>query len=370
MSNNFLLVVLTLSFAAACSGEDAEATGGLAGAGGSGVTSGSTGGGSNSTTATTSDGSSTGTGGEGGAGGEGGQAPVIEYLSGDPCSSGNDIVYSNDTPGSCTLDDQALTRDYLLFVPPSYQANGSIVFMLHGHPGTAADMMSYTGLNDTAAAEGFIAVYPNGHPNDDNERTWNIYNQPGRPDDTLFFRALAVELEPMLHFDPKRVYFAGYSGGGIMSHKFAREASDVVAAIGSACGAITADPMNPAVIPPNPVSAILYNSTADGVLDYCTQSNYTLDKPVTDAEFDFWTEADACQTVSPVGSLCAGGNPTAVDMKIGSNCAAGSAVEFYKLIGGSHTYYANLTAALNPAFGNGISTNYLFWNFFKAHPKP
>jgi poly(3-hydroxybutyrate) depolymerase len=68
--------------------------------------------------------------------------------------------------------------------------------------------------------------------------------------------------------------------------------------------------------------------------------------------------------------------PSTLSEKHASSCKSGVAVQFYKLQGGRHAWYAvpmNVagSAPYNPLFDStvGITTNDILWNFFAAHPK-
>lgn len=299
--------------------------------------------------------------------------PPPMYLPGNPCASGNGVIYFSDAgSSSCTVMDQNLSRLYRIAIPQSYRAGGALVVMLHGHPGTAAQQEQVTQLTPFAHAKGFVVLYPEGTQGGSGN-TWSIYDFNGRPDDVLFLRNLVTKLIADLRLDPKRIYFSGFSGGGLMAHKMGRDAADVVAAIGSACGGVAIMPDAGMPQPSEGVAVIGYQADMDTVGGYCLAATVFGGQAHTDYEVDYWTQGNHCTSVTPAQPLCSGpnGTPTTVLQKLGTGCDDGADVVYYRLRGQGHTYQPVLTTAMNPAFNatTGLTTNDLFWNFFLAHPK-
>ena len=70
------------------------------------------------------------------------------------------------------------------------------------------------------------------------------------------------------------------------------------------------------------------------------------------------------------------GNVTDVVDKSGENCGAGTAVRFYRLMGGRHAWYGtplNVPGQVpfNPDLNatTGVTTNDIVWNFLAGHSK-
>jgi polyhydroxybutyrate depolymerase len=173
-----------------------------------------------------------------------------------------------------------LTRHYVVHVPWRARAlaQPAVVFMLHGTSGDGPQFLAHSGWREKADAEGLIAVFPtalrhcffeddngNGVFDPDEIRSptkWadGMLGQPGtRPlctdaqrntlppeaaaaadhplaDDLAFFRQMVADLTSTFAGDPRRVYVTGFSNGGQMTLRLAREASDLIAAAASNAG--------------------------------------------------------------------------------------------------------------------------------------
>jgi poly(3-hydroxybutyrate) depolymerase len=89
------------------------------------------------------------------------------------------------------------------------------------------------------------------------------------------------------------------------------------------------------------------------------------------------TSADNCSTFDTTAPVCdSQGKITSVVEKDATNCRGKTEVKFYKLVGGTHTWYTGpMDVAgqipFNPDFNSttGITTTEVLWNFFAAHPK-
>ena len=131
------------------------------------------------------------------------------------------------------MSHNGLTRTGLIHVPENYDASTpfSLVIVLHGQAGTAADMVP-RGFNEIAAEFGFIVVYPDGY-----QGNWDIIPGGSRSiDDEGFFGELIDGLRNRFRIDPSRVYLAGHSMGGFMAHRLAYDLPGRFAAVASSSG--------------------------------------------------------------------------------------------------------------------------------------
>ena len=81
---------------------------------------------------------------------------------------------------------------------------------------------------------------------------------------------------------------------------------------------------------------------------------------------DFWVNFDGCSTIPQTESFAD------IQHDTYTNCADGTAVELYTIVGGKHAW----PGSNGPAWLGGdqptqtISATKLMWDFFAAHPKP
>ena len=146
-------------------------------------------------------------------------------------SAGKPGLFPNET-----IEVNGKPREYRLVVPDSLDLKNPapLVFAFHGL-GDSKDMMpKYTGLDDLAAKEGFILVYPNG-PN----RDWPIAfaHLNGELD---FFDALCKRIEESYNVDADRIYLTGMSNGAIFVNLLASQRSEKIAAIAPHSGSLGA----------------------------------------------------------------------------------------------------------------------------------
>ena len=151
-----------------------------------------------------------------------------------------------------------------------------------------------------------------------------------------------------------------------MSQRLACDASDLFAAIGPVSGTLN----DPGCHPKAPVSIIEFHGTADRHIPYDGGNG---DKSLTNVAFvsvrdtiDEWVRFDQC--------LSSPQTVTFADIRHDtySNCAQGTSVELYTILGGGHAW----PGGNGPAWPGGdqpthsISATGLMWDFFAAHPKP
>src|SRR5690606_27054180 len=127
-------------------------------------------------------------------------------------------------------------RGYITYVPSAYDPAkpAPVVMILHGRPSNAAAMASISRMNATAERHGFIVVYPEGLDNE-----WNAFfdlvgqRSIAPQDDVGFLNRLMDDLAVDLNVDRRRVFIAGFSNGGFMTHRMMCSAADRFAAFAS-----------------------------------------------------------------------------------------------------------------------------------------
>ena len=82
---------------------------------------------------------------------------------------GNEVSFSTSNSIDYGINEygvlfQGLDRDYIIYVPESYQPEtpSPLLFVYHGFGGNNESLMNYTGFNEIADQENFIVVYPQG----------------------------------------------------------------------------------------------------------------------------------------------------------------------------------------------------------------
>ena len=158
------------------------------------------------------------------------------------CSSENPVDPINLTGYSSeSLVHDSLQRQYLMYLPNSYQENTSypLVINFHGFGEQINEYASYADMRSLADSENFILVYPQGE-NLNGSPHWNAAlmggNNKSDIDDLGFIESLILKLSSQNLINSDRVYMVGYSNGGMMSYAMACHKSNLVAAIASVSG--------------------------------------------------------------------------------------------------------------------------------------
>ena len=211
------------------------------------------------------------------------------------------IAASSMSPVNCIMHG-GLRRCWQTYVPPSTAGTASaaaaaaaaaaagfspaavpplrLVVNLHGYGGNFQSL-AYTKWQEVADREGLILVMPAGTEHAERDGTkaqWNAGACCGKSsdggeniDDVGFLRAVVTNETTARGINAlKHVYWAGHSNGCAMAQRMAKEASDIVAAVG--CHALylletTATPPT-AAYRQKPVPIITIHGTADRVVGY------------------------------------------------------------------------------------------------------
>ena len=124
---------------------------------------------------------------------------------------------------------------YLIHIPDGVPAGPvPLVVTVHGLLGNAKQHLTQTRWVEVADRHGFVIVAPNGR------RSWD--NSQGSAD-VDFIRDVIADVRARDCIDDRRIYLTGHSNGGFMTHRFACDAGDIVAAAASyAAGDVDAFP--------------------------------------------------------------------------------------------------------------------------------
>ena len=127
-----------------------------------------------------------------------------------------------------SLKTDGIFRSYLYHIPKEVPANPRIIFVLHGSTMTAKQMVGMTGFEFNRMADSLkdlIIIYPQGY-----QKYWNDCRKSATyKANTLdlnemeFFKGIISKLESELKFKHKSVFVTGYSNGGHMVYKLAKE---------------------------------------------------------------------------------------------------------------------------------------------------
>lgn len=127
-----------------------------------------------------------------------------------------------------------LTREFRLVVPEGLDPAKPVplVFVFHGKGDNKAFICRYSGFEELAGKNGFIAVFPQSV-----DKEWELRAVDDNPD-LKFFDALFDHVTSRYNVDLRRVYLTGMSMGGYFSNLIASKRSERVAAIAPHSGGL------------------------------------------------------------------------------------------------------------------------------------
>ena len=308
---------------------------------------------------------------------------IALVLAGLACRWGDQHASESTAIFTDSLLHDGLERTFLMHVPASYDGVHQIplVLALHGGGGTGANMIALTeDLNNLADEQGFMVVYPDGI-----EKHWNdgreLSNRPAftkNVDDVGFLKTLVERISQDYQIDLKHIYVMGISNGGQMSYRLACESSTTFTAI-AAVGSSLSEELFASCAPTQPVSVLVMNGTADPLVPWHGGTIHIgrqeFGRAVSAFEtVNFWIKANQCDahTVSIELPDSDPDDGTRVMLDAYEGCTSGSAVEFFTIEGGGHTWPGGLQYLPEWLVGKtsrDVEANQLIWRFFSEHAK-
>ncbi len=262
-----------------------------------------------------------------------------------------------------TIISGGIPRTYRLYVPAIYNASNPapLIINMHGYTSNATQQQSYTNFKPIADTAGFIMVYPQGTVDNNGYTFWNAGIGNGGVDDIGFLSHLIDSLKSKYNINLNRVYSTGFSMGGFMSHILAIALSDRIAAIASVSGTFFTNQYPYTATQAVPVMQI--HGTADGTVPFTGGSGMV----AVDNTVKFWVNSDHCDTTpvfTAVPDVNAGDGCTA-EHYVYNNGDNGSTVEFYKIVGGDHTWPGAYN--IGKVTNQDMSASKEIWRFFNHY---
>lgn len=266
------------------------------------------------------------------------------------------------TTGSINFE--GLQRDYMLYVPASYNPATPVPLLLnlHGYGSINWQQDFYGDFKPIADTANFIIATPNGTPDTTGSLYWNVGFFPSQINDVGFLSALIDTLSASYNIDQSRLYSAGMSNGGFMGYTLACN-TNRFAAIASVTGSMTTPTFNNCN-PQKPTPVIEIHGTADPTVPY---NGTALFSPIEEV-VNFWVQYNNCNPTPQITALpdTNTGDSATAEQYLYSGGDNGTSVEFYKVINGAHTWPG---APIN--FGGptcmDFSASVAIWHFFNQN---
>ncbi len=291
--------------------------------------------------------------------------------------------YSFQPMHSSSLRVKNLRRDFYFYVPKNVAANPRLVFVLHGSGMIAKGMQVLTGRGfDKIADENrdVIVVYPQGYG-----RYWNDCRKAAtfdarklNIDDIGFFEGMVKYFTEKYGVDEHKVFVTGYSDGGDMCFKLAKESPDLFRGFATVAASLPIETNDDCTETRKPVSILLLNGTSDPINPYkggtvkAGDGKKRGDVMSTNNTVQYWLAVDQCDTTTKkeytFPDINENDKSTAVKYTYDSP-KTGKKVVLVKVINGGHIY-------VNPGFhiwprvlGNvnkDIDTPEIIMEFFRS----
>lgn len=272
-----------------------------------------------------------------------------------------------------TMVIDGLERVYIIHPPKDNSAPLPVVLILHGGGGNARQMVKFSGFNDVADKENFLAVYPEGY-----EKNWSDgrigEELPMKRDDVKFISMMLDTLAVLYNIDTSRIFSTGISNGGFFSIYLAYKLSGKILAAAPVCAAIPEN-YSRVFLLNNPVSLMLINGTEDKLVKYDGGSVGFRDGDrghsiSTDETIRLWVEQNGCSNTPAEENI--------PNTDLSDKCKAvkqtytggknNSEVVLIKITGGGHTWPGGTQYLPKFIVGNvcnDFNAEEIIWEFFK-----
>jgi polyhydroxybutyrate depolymerase len=275
-------------------------------------------------------------------------------------------------------------RTYRVHVPTGYREGEptALVVVLHGAFSGSAEIEKRTGFSALADREGFAVVYPEGIGILGFLQHWNAGHCCGKAaadgvDDVGFVADVIEEVKSYLTIDAARIYMTGFSNGAMLTHRFAAERPEMLAAAAPLAGAISSrgDADEPDWQIPTPrsgVPMIMFHGREDLRIPYADtgRGNGVGGRYYSTAlaSSRFWSSSNGCESHRREQNPSFAG----VTVDTWSDCEKNADVLLFTLGEWGHRwpgpYFTQETGPQSPLYQ--FDATEIIWAFFEKYRRP
>ena len=269
-----------------------------------------------------------------------------------------------------TIVSSAVKREYLLYVPKSYDRAKPtpLVINLHTAMSWPTSSMNISQWNLVADEHGFIVVYPAG--TGFGSKSWEMTGSetPSRMPDVIFISELIDKLEVSYNIDKTRIYADGMSNGGGMAFVLSCTLSGRIAAVGMVSAGLY--PEWSWCTDHRPVPVIAFHGTADPICPYNGGRTMFGDDifPSVPSFMANWARRNRCGP-NPIESAVAA-DVTRLQY---TECADDASVVLFTVKGEGHQWPGGKSIVakwLVGPYSRSIDATRQMWAFFREHQLP
>ncbi len=268
--------------------------------------------------------------------------------------------------GQLQTDSLLIEGHYRVFhfnKPANDVKNGSLLFIMHGSGGNGQQIMKATGkLEAIAANENLLIVYPDGYKNYWNEcrKMSTALANKENINENAFFTAMISHFSKQYGVSEKKVFAAGFSGGGHMAYKLALTMPEKIKAITAIVANQPDAAYSDCTEAKTAVPVLIINGTQDATNPYAGGEMFVNNNSFgvvrsTENTFRYWAQL-AGYTGEPVKNALPDIDPS--DNKTIESYTFKQPnkpeIRLLKVIGGKHDY------------PNDIDVYLYAWDFFKS----
>ena len=167
----------------------------------------------------------------------------------------------------------SLYRNYTFFIPKNVKEKPKLVFVLHGSTMTVKAMLAVTGYEFNRIADSlknFIVVYPQGYENywNDCRKSATYKANTLNINEMEFIKNIVLKIESDTKIKPESIFVAGFSNGGQLVYKLAKENPDYFKGFAAISANIPIESNDDCFSTKKAVSMLIANGTTDPINPY------------------------------------------------------------------------------------------------------
>ena len=175
--------------------------------------------------------------------------------------------FQNEIKRPCKITVDSIEREYYLHIPDNLPNNAPLIMIFHGYSGSALNTIKTTNFNQLADKNGFIACYPQGLIDKENNAFWQVgytFHKELNVDDVKFIQKLIEKLKSEFQLSKKNVFMTGFSNGGDFCNLLSCETDGLFRAAAPIISCFMEEIFNNCLYA-NPMPTLMLNGTKDPI---------------------------------------------------------------------------------------------------------